>query len=212
MSSTSTRQPLPRVACGRRAPGSQLAGLAVGVGRRASGCSTSVRRRAARRRCSPARSSPSRRTPPGRASSRRTSGALGAANVRVVCADGRALPEELTGFDRALVDAPCSGLGVLAARPDLRWRSQPLPELQLELAAAPRPRACGRAATVVYSVCTVNRDEAEAVVDALRARGRRRPSPPPGPGSATPPARSSSRRCPTSTARAASSSRRVRVP
>jgi len=90
---------------------------------------------------------------------------LGAANVRVVCADGRELPDDLTDFDRALVDAPCSGLGVLAARPDLRWRSQPLPELQLELlrAAAARVRSGG---TIVYSVCTVNRDEAEAVVDA----------------------------------------------
>ncbi len=90
---------------------------------------------------------------------------LGATNVRVVCADGRELPDDLTGFDRALVDAPCSGLGVLAARPDLRWRSQPLPELQLELlqAAAARVRSGG---SIVYSVCTVNRDEAEAVVDA----------------------------------------------
>jgi 16S rRNA (cytosine967-C5)-methyltransferase len=90
---------------------------------------------------------------------------LGATNVRVVCADGRSLPADLSGFDRALVDAPCSGLGVLAARPDLRWRSQPLPELQLELlnAAAARVRSGG---TVLYSVCTVNRDEAEAVVDA----------------------------------------------
>jgi 16S rRNA (cytosine967-C5)-methyltransferase len=90
---------------------------------------------------------------------------LGASNVRVVCADGRNLPGDLTGFDRALVDAPCSGLGVLAARPDLRWRSQPLPELQLELlqAAAARVRPGG---TIVYSVCTVNRDESEAVVDA----------------------------------------------
>jgi 16S rRNA (cytosine967-C5)-methyltransferase len=90
---------------------------------------------------------------------------LGADRVRVVRADGRALPPELTGFDRALVDAPCSGLGVLAARPDLRWRSQPLPELQLELlrAAAARVRPGG---TIVYSVCTINADEAEAVVDA----------------------------------------------
>ncbi|MCY7301496.1 MAG: hypothetical protein LH654_00330 [Thermoleophilia bacterium] len=90
---------------------------------------------------------------------------LGATNVRVVCADGRDLPEDLADFDRALVDAPCSGLGVLAARPDLRWRSQPLPELQLELlrAAATRVRSGG---TILYSVCTVNRDEAEAVVDA----------------------------------------------
>ena len=37
-----------------------------------------------------------------------------ATNVTVVHADGRELPVELTGFDRALVDAPCSGLGVLA--------------------------------------------------------------------------------------------------
>lgn len=90
---------------------------------------------------------------------------LGATNVRVVCADGRDLPADLAGFDRAIVDAPCAGLGVLAARPDLRWRSQPLPELQLELlaAAAARVRPGG---TVVYSVCTVNRDEAQAVVDA----------------------------------------------
>ena len=65
-------------------------------------------------------------------------GRLGAENVRVVHADGRELPPELRDFDRALVDAPCSGLGVLAARPDLRWRSQPLPELQLELLAGGR--------------------------------------------------------------------------
>ena len=90
---------------------------------------------------------------------------LRASNVRVVRADGLALPPELAGFDRALVDAPCTGLGVLAARPDLRWRSTPLPELQLDLlrAAAERTRDGG---TIVYSVCTVNADEAEAVVDA----------------------------------------------
>ena len=90
---------------------------------------------------------------------------LGASNVRVVAADGRALPAELVGFDRALVDAPCSGLGILDRRPDLRWRAGPLPELQLELlqAAADRVRLGG---TIVYSVCTVNAEESEAVVDA----------------------------------------------
>ena len=90
---------------------------------------------------------------------------LGADDVRVVHADARALPPELTGFDRVLVDAPCSGLGVLASRPDLRWRARPLPVLQLELlrVAAERVRPGG---TVVYSVCTINADETEAVVDA----------------------------------------------
>jgi 16S rRNA (cytosine967-C5)-methyltransferase len=90
---------------------------------------------------------------------------LGAANVSVVEADGLELPPDLVDFDRALVDAPCSGLGVLAARPDLRWRARPLPELQLALvrAAAERLRPGG---TLVYSVCTINSDENEAVVDA----------------------------------------------
>jgi 16S rRNA (cytosine967-C5)-methyltransferase len=90
---------------------------------------------------------------------------LRASHVRVVRADGRDLPPDLTGFDRALVDAPCSGLGVLASRPDLRWRAEPLPELQLELlhAAIDRVRPGG---SVTYSVCTVNADESEAIVDA----------------------------------------------
>jgi 16S rRNA (cytosine967-C5)-methyltransferase len=90
---------------------------------------------------------------------------LGASSVQVVVADGRALPPELDGFDRALVDAPCAGLGVLNRRPDLRWRAEPLPDLQLELlrAAAERVKPGG---TIVYSVCTINADEAEAVVDA----------------------------------------------
>jgi 16S rRNA (cytosine967-C5)-methyltransferase len=90
---------------------------------------------------------------------------LGATNVRVVHADALDLPPELTGFDRALVDAPCSGLGVLAQRPDLRWRARPLPELQLALlrAAAERVRPGG---TILYAVCTLNADENEAVVDA----------------------------------------------
>jgi 16S rRNA (cytosine967-C5)-methyltransferase len=94
---------------------------------------------------------------------------LGAPNVTVVEADGTRLPAELDGFDRALVDAPCSGLGVLGRRPDLRWRARPLPELQLELlrAAAERTRPGGR---IVYSVCTLNADENEAVVDASGLR------------------------------------------
>ena len=90
---------------------------------------------------------------------------LGADNVTVVNADATQLPPELAGFDRVLVDAPCSGLGVLAGRPDLRWRARPLPELQRELlsAAAERVKPGG---TIVYSVCTINSEENEAIVDA----------------------------------------------
>jgi 16S rRNA (cytosine967-C5)-methyltransferase len=84
-------------------------------------------------------------------------------DVRIVVGDVRELDE--SGFDRALVDAPCSGLGVLARRPDLRWRARPLPELQAGLlrAAAERVKPGG---VVVYSVCTLNVDENEAIVDA----------------------------------------------
>jgi 16S rRNA (cytosine967-C5)-methyltransferase len=91
---------------------------------------------------------------------------LGAGDVEVVEADATSLPPRLVEFDRALVDAPCSGLGALARRPDLRWRAKPLPELQLALLreAAGRVRSGG---VVVYSVCTMNADENEAIVDAL---------------------------------------------
>ena len=90
---------------------------------------------------------------------------LGADNVMVVNADATELPPELTGFDHVLVDAPCSGLGVLAGRPDLRWRARRLPELQAELlrVAAERIKPGG---TIVYSVCTLNTEENEAIVDA----------------------------------------------
>jgi 16S rRNA (cytosine967-C5)-methyltransferase len=106
----------------------------------------------------------------------KTAARLGAAGVRVVRADGRELPAELAAYDRALVDAPCSGLGVLASRPDLRWRATPLPVLQSELlrAAIERTRPGG---TVVYSVCTINRVESEDVVDAVVAEGRVRIDP-----------------------------------
>jgi 16S rRNA (cytosine967-C5)-methyltransferase len=90
---------------------------------------------------------------------------LGATNVTVVNADALALPSELRDFDHVLVDAPCSGLGVLAQRPDLRWRAQPVPELQRDLlrVAAERVKPGG---TILYSVCTINAEENEAIVDA----------------------------------------------
>jgi 16S rRNA (cytosine967-C5)-methyltransferase len=94
---------------------------------------------------------------------------MGRDDVTIVEADGTKLPPELEGFDRALVDAPCSGLGVLGRRPDLRWRAAPLPELQLALvrSAAGRVRPGG---AIVYSVCTLNPAECEAIVDASGLR------------------------------------------
>jgi len=103
---------------------------------------------------------------PGRARELEENAARLGARLTVVNADALELPAELTGFDRVLVDAPCSGLGVLNSRPDLRWRARPLPELQLDLlrVAAERTRPGG---SVTYSVCTISKAENEDVVDAL---------------------------------------------
>ncbi|HVD65364.1 MAG TPA: transcription antitermination factor NusB [Gaiellaceae bacterium] len=103
---------------------------------------------------------------PGRARELEENAARLGAPLRVVNADALELAAELTDFDRVLVDAPCSGLGVLNSRPDLRWRARPLPQLQLDLlrAAAERTRPGG---SITYSVCTILRAENEEVVDAL---------------------------------------------
>jgi 16S rRNA (cytosine967-C5)-methyltransferase len=103
---------------------------------------------------------------PGRARELEENAARLGAELIVVNVDALELPPELTDFDRVLVDAPCSGLGVLNSRPDLRWRSRPLPELQLDLlhVATERTRPGG---SITYSVCAINKAENEDVVDAL---------------------------------------------
>ena len=72
------------------------------------------------------------------------------ARVEVVVADARTVALEGT-FDAALVDPPCTGLGVLAARPDARWRRReeavaPLVELQSAVLARALERRAARRA------------------------------------------------------------------
>lgn len=98
---------------------------------------------------------------PGRAQAlRETAWRMRASCVTVVDADGRAA----TGsFDRALVDPPCSGLGTLRSRPDLRWRARPGPtELQRELLETAK-RLVRPGGRVVYSTCTLARAENEDI-------------------------------------------------
>ena len=90
---------------------------------------------------------------------------LGAKRVATFVGDGRRAP--LRGVDRVLVDAPCTGLGVLRRRPDARWRIsagaiQALTVLQKELllAAADLVRPGGR---LVYSVCTLTKAETREI-------------------------------------------------
>jgi 16S rRNA (cytosine967-C5)-methyltransferase len=84
-------------------------------------------------------------------------------DVHVMAMDGRRPSFASRSFDRVLVDAPCSGLGVLRRRPDARWRIdasgvERLAALQRELldAAVALVRPGG---TLVYSVCTLTARE-----------------------------------------------------
>jgi 16S rRNA (cytosine967-C5)-methyltransferase len=93
---------------------------------------------------------------------------LGLHGVHVVQGDGRSYAFPMP-FDRALVDAPCSGLGVLARRADARWRKTPdvlreMPPIQLDLLAA-AGRRLRPGGVLVYSVCSFEPEESTQVVE-----------------------------------------------
>jgi 16S rRNA (cytosine967-C5)-methyltransferase len=87
---------------------------------------------------------------------------LGFHHGLVVEADARE-SEILSGFDRILVDAPCSDLGALSSRPDARWRKSPaLIERVAELQGEILDRAAGfvgEGGSLVYSTCTISKRE-----------------------------------------------------
>jgi 16S rRNA (cytosine967-C5)-methyltransferase len=87
----------------------------------------------------------------------------GVANARTRCGDAREIQPEEREADAVLLDAPCSGLGIIGRHPEARWRKTPqdgerLAALQAELldSAAARLRIGGR---LVYSVCSTDRRE-----------------------------------------------------
>lgn len=93
---------------------------------------------------------------------------LGLRSVSVIEAD--ATQPGVVGFDRVLLDAPCSDLGALASRPDARWRKSPatierLVEVQEQLLARART-ALRPGGTLVYSTCTISARENQAQIDA----------------------------------------------
>jgi 16S rRNA (cytosine967-C5)-methyltransferase len=90
-------------------------------------------------------------------------------NVYVAAADARHLPFSLR-FDRILADVPCSGTGTLARNPDIKWRLKPedLRDLQARQIAILRAALLQLApgGRLVYSTCSLEREENEAVVAA----------------------------------------------
>jgi 16S rRNA (cytosine967-C5)-methyltransferase len=103
---------------------------------------------------------------------RRRARRAGLTNVtaRPVTAEGTTLPSEARpgGWDRVLVDAPCSGLGTLRRNPEARWRltadavrAFPARQLALLVTYAPLVAVGGR---LIYATCSVVEAENEGVV------------------------------------------------
>lgn len=89
---------------------------------------------------------------------------LGASCIQAQTMDStRIRPEDAQAYDRVLLDAPCSGLGMLRAKPDIRFHHSPQDEKDLQalqrrllMAAAEAVKPGGR---LVYSTCTLCRAE-----------------------------------------------------
>jgi 16S rRNA (cytosine967-C5)-methyltransferase len=90
-------------------------------------------------------------------------------NVHVVAADARQLPFSCA-FDRILADVPCSGTGTLARNPEIKWRlkAADLHDLQSRQVAILKSALAQLAigGRLVYSTCSLEREENEAVVEA----------------------------------------------
>lgn len=95
-------------------------------------------------------------------------------SIQIYAGDSRNFPQFNTLADRVLLDAPCSGLGTLHRRPDIRWRVTPetvqeLSVLQGELleqtATWVKPEG-----VLVYATCTLHPKENEGVIQSFLAR------------------------------------------
>ncbi|MDR3564850.1 MAG: 16S rRNA (cytosine(967)-C(5))-methyltransferase RsmB [Negativicutes bacterium] len=99
---------------------------------------------------------------------------LGIAMIETKQMDATKLADSYAGqVDRVLVDAPCSGLGVLRRKPDSRWRKsesmlQDLPKLQSAILAS-AASCVKKGGILVYSTCTTEPEENQQVVEAFLA-------------------------------------------
>ncbi len=88
---------------------------------------------------------------------------LGLVSIHTFVGDARDVPIAPASFDRVLLDAPCSGLGVLRRRAEARWRISPddpevLGKLQQEMLLE-ASRLVKPGGLLAYSVCTLSSDE-----------------------------------------------------
>jgi len=104
---------------------------------------------------------------------------MGLTNTIVMNMDGRKLPEHLPKLDRVLLDAPCSGSGIIARDPSVKVKRgtkdfEETSRLQKELLKAAVDMVNADSKTggyIVYSTCSISVEENEAVIDyILKAR------------------------------------------
>lgn len=97
---------------------------------------------------------------------------LGLRNVRLQAADATTLESEVA--DRVLLDVPCSGLGVLSKKPDIKWKRDvadliKLTRIQSDLLEN-AARLVKRGGVLVYSTCTTEPEENQGIIKAFLAR------------------------------------------
>ena len=97
---------------------------------------------------------------------------LGLDNIAARTGDASVHDSKLEGADRVICDVPCSGIGVMRKKPEIRYKDtaefESLPEIQMKILknAASYLKKGG---VLVYSTCTLNRKENDEVVDAFLA-------------------------------------------
>lgn len=86
--------------------------------------------------------------------------------------DAAVYNEKLGVFDRVLCDAPCSGFGIIGRKPEIKYKSpdeiKDLPQIQLKILTA-AARYLKKGGTLIYSTCTLNRDENDGVAERFLA-------------------------------------------
>lgn len=97
---------------------------------------------------------------------------LGITIIRPLLSDGRRKKEEFTEqADKVLCDVPCSGFGIIRRKPEIKWNREDtsgLPQLQRSILDT----ACmylKRGGEIVYSTCTIEKEENEAVTGGFLA-------------------------------------------
>jgi 16S rRNA (cytosine967-C5)-methyltransferase len=93
---------------------------------------------------------------------------LGLVNIKTLLQDGRVFNETLPTFSRILCDVPCSGLGVIRKKPEIKYKNTAdfgrLSDIQYDILET-AIRYLSPGGKLVYSTCTLRRDENERVVE-----------------------------------------------